>query len=82
MKLYKFETKTCNPCKTVSMILNNLNIPFQTIDIDDEENEELVRKYDIMSVPTLILLDDNGEVVEQIINLNHSEIEGLVKYFN
>lgn len=31
------------------------------IDADVAENEELLRKYDVMSIPTLVLLDSDGK---------------------
>jgi thioredoxin-related protein len=43
------------------------NIEFKDIDIeDDEEGETLVQKYQIRSVPTTLLLDENNEVIYKV----------------
>lgn len=82
MKLLKFETSTCVPCKIVSNILKSLEIPHEIYNIELEENVDLVNKYSVMSVPTLILLDDNGDVVDQIIGNQTQQIEDLKQHFS
>ena len=64
IKLLDFYAKWCGPCRMMSPIIEELSeertFEIQKIDID--KNEELVREFGIMSVPTLILLKDNREV--------------------
>lgn len=52
MKILKFFSKTCGPCKVLSKNLREANIDVEEIDI--QENQELAIKYNIRSVPTLI----------------------------
>ncbi len=54
----------CNPCKMLSPIIEELssslpNIVFYKVDVDS--NEEISEKYNIMSIPTLLLFE-NGEL--------------------
>lgn len=64
MKLLKFFGEWCGPCKTQNSIIKNLgdrvNIEIEEIDID--EKFDLVKSWKVTSVPTMILVDENGEV--------------------
>jgi thioredoxin 1 len=64
MKLLKFYGEWCGPCKTQSSIIRNLgervNIEIEEVDID--EKFDLVKSWKVTSVPTMILVDENGEV--------------------
>ena len=53
-----FVTSTCSNCKMVEEILKEKDISF--IEIDANENQDLVNKYNIMSAPTLIV-NNNGK---------------------
>lgn len=37
------------------------------VDADKPENEELLRQYDVRSIPTLVLLSDQGDVLGKMI---------------
>ena len=62
--IYYFTADWCNPCKKVKPIVEEMNresvIKFQMIDVDSEE--ELVKRFDVRSVPTFILIQDGAEV--------------------
>jgi len=59
-----FTADWCDPCKKVKPIVQEINkdsiIKFQLIDVDLEM--ELVKKFEIRSVPTFILLKDSKEI--------------------
>lgn len=60
-KILKFYSKTCGPCKVMSKNLEGLDgVEITEVDIADEANQELVDKYGIRTVPTIIVYDDNG----------------------
>ena len=63
---YYFTADWCGPCKKVRPIVEQINqdsiIKFQLVDVDSEL--ELVRAFEIKSVPTFILIKD-GEVVNR-----------------
>lgn len=60
-----FTADWCNPCKKVKPIVEELNressdVKFQVIDADAET--ELVKKFEVRSVPTFIVLDGGVEI--------------------
>jgi len=62
--VFYFTADWCYPCKKVRPIVEEINrdsiIKFQLIDVDLEM--ELVKKFEIRSVPTFILLKDGKEI--------------------
>lgn len=71
-KIIKVSTSWCQPCKQLAPIFEELknseeykNIEFKSVDAD-EDDEMLCEKYSVRSVPTLILLDENGEQLRKI----------------
>lgn len=62
LKLLRFTSSTCQPCKILAKNLEeaDLKMPIETIDID--VHGELVLDYGIRSVPTLIMIDELVEV--------------------
>lgn len=70
-KILKFYSPTCGPCKIVSKNLEQINnVEIEDIDVIDSENEELILKYNIRSVPTIIVLGEDNEV--------QAEFKGIV----
>jgi thioredoxin 1 len=63
MKLLKFSASWCGPCKMLTKVMESVDFPYEVVTIDIEDNEELILKYGIKGVPTLVLLDDKEEVV-------------------
>lgn len=67
--VYYFTADWCQPCKKTRPIVEELNrdqleTGFQIIDVDT--NSELVKHFNIKSVPTFILFD-NGIEIKRII---------------
>jgi len=65
--LVDFYATWCGPCKMMHPVLESIassrdNIQIAKVDVDKEE--ELAKKYGVMSIPTLILFK-NGQVVSQ-----------------
>lgn len=64
MKLLKFYGEWCGPCKTQNSIIKNLGdkvtVPIEEIDIDDKF--DMVKSWRVTSVPTMILINEDGEV--------------------
>ena len=77
MKLLKFYATWCEPCKGLSQVINGakdkITVPIEEVNI--EENMDLAMKYGIRSVPTLILVDEDGAVVKKNVGvLNESQL--------
>ena len=54
MAILKFQSKTCNPCKQLSKVLEELNVETKVVDIATDEGKTLVDQYGIRAVPTLV----------------------------
>ena len=85
MKLLQFKASWCNPCKqqTKEFEENPVDVDLEAIDVDDD-NEDLATKYKVMSIPTMILLSDNEEILNRWTGLTKSNtinefIVGLTK---
>lgn len=68
MNAFYFTADWCNPCKKVRPIVEDINrestdIKFQIIDADS--NIELLKKFEVKSIPTFILLD-GSDIVNRI----------------
>lgn len=54
----------CMPCKMLAPIVEKVvednNLKLAKVDVDD--NEELIKKFGIMSVPTLLIFKDGKQV--------------------
>ena len=79
--LIDFYADWCGPCKMQSPIVDQIaeeraDIKVGKVNVDD--NPELAEKYEIMSIPTLLVIK-NGAVAKQFVGLtSKSEIEEVL----
>ena len=71
----------CGPCKMLSPVLDEISEEITTtkffkIDVDD--NEDVAREYNVMSIPT-VLVFENSNLVNTIVGLKGKEY--LVEQF-
>ena len=61
-RILRFTASWCQPCKSMAMMLEEINadVPVEVIDID--VHSEIAMEYGIRSVPTLVMKDGNIEV--------------------
>ena len=80
MNILKFFGSWCNPCKALSKNLEDAGIEHKSIDVD--ENKELTEKYNVMSVPTIVVLDEDDNEVGRFIGSRTKEqlLKELKKY--
>ena len=74
MKVIKFYSPCCGHCKVVAMEFkkNPINVPIEDINIVD--NPEIAEKYNVISLPTILLINDKDEVVETWHGIVKSEV--------
>lgn len=65
MKVLKIYSKTCGPCKVLENNLQLAGIPHENIDVQSIEGEDVVSKYKVTTVPTLIIVDDEVNAVKR-----------------
>lgn len=83
--LLDFWASWCGPCKMVSPIVdevaNELEEKAKVGKINVDEEQELAQAFSIMSIPTLIVIN-NGKLVKQLVGVRSKQeikemIEGL-----
>ena len=80
--LVDFYATWCGPCKMMAPILEATSgevkdIKFTGLDIDD--NEDIAIKYNVMSIPTLILFVDGKEIKRSVSLISHDELIDFLK---
>ena len=80
--LVDFYADWCGPCQMLSPMVEeiakeNSNIKVAKINVD--QNEELAVRYEVASIPTLVVIRNGNEIKRSIGVIQKSEIENLVK---
>ena len=73
--LVDFYATWCPPCKMLAPILEEVQDILEDVEIvkiDVDENEEISRRFKIMSIPNLILFKD-GQMVESEVGLKDQQ---------
>jgi len=73
--LKDFYADWCGPCKTQDPILEDLQedwegVTFEKIDVD--ESEDVANEYQVRSIPTIVVENDDG-VVERFVGVTQRE---------
>jgi thiol-disulfide isomerase/thioredoxin len=67
MKILKFYTPTCMPCKAIGKLLERVEVPVE--EINALEDIAAVDKYNVCTTPTLIFLNEKDEEVGRTIGM-------------
>ena len=73
MKILKVYADWCGPCKELSKRLDQLNIECENINIDSLDGEGITTKYNVRSIPTLLILDDEGNLLRRQTGLHSND---------
>lgn len=84
IKILKFESDSCPQCKALSATLERITKEYKTdmksIDIEEDNNQDLIRKYNIRSIPTLIFLNEDKEYNRLVGNQPYATINKIINY--
>ena len=79
--LVDFYATWCGPCRMLSPILDEIveeeNIKLVKVDVD--KNEDIARRYGIMSIPTIILFKNGEEVNKNVGFIGKEELIEFIK---
>ena len=78
--LVDFFATWCGPCQMLAPVLEQLDkeINIKILKIDVDELSDLARIYRVMSIPTLVILE-NGKMVKR--EMGYMPLEALKKLF-
>lgn len=73
MEIIRFHAEWCGPCKAMQPIVDKVfsddkysSFTFKDIDVDDDD-DDLTSKFKIRNVPTILVINDNDEVVDKMV---------------
>ncbi|MEC3881805.1 class Ib ribonucleoside-diphosphate reductase assembly flavoprotein NrdI [Parapedobacter sp. 10938] len=64
LRIIKFQTESCVTCSTVAKALDSHGIPYR--DINPFDHPDMAAKYRVRSVPTVVALDGEQEVLRMV----------------
>ncbi len=77
--LVDFYAEWCGPCKMLAPVLESVESKVKVIKVNTDEFDELSREYGVMSIPTLVLLEDGKEVKRNIGFIDKESLENFLK---
>ena len=77
IKVLKFGAEWCGPCRVLDPIIDGLkekyeDIIFESINVDDSENNEISQEYGIRSIPAVFILKD-GKTVDKFVGFKDED---------
>lgn len=76
LKIVKFGTPTCGPCKLQETFLDNFakeGFDVEIEKVDASEDMDKAEEFGVSTVPTLIVFDENGTEVKRFIGLTQTK---------
>lgn len=77
MKILKFYSDTCGPCKVLTKTLES--VKDQITEVDVFEDTELTMLHGVRKVPATIFLDDNDKEFARLVGTYDLETFELIK---
>ena len=76
VQLVEFWATWCGPCKMIAPVLEELAADYEgkadILKLDVDENPSTAAKYEVMSIPTLIVFKD-GQPVDKVVGFQPKE---------
>ena len=80
--LVDFYADWCGPCKMLSPVVDsvaNENADIKIVKVNVDNAQDLAIKYQVMSIPTLVVIKNGQEINRSVGVVSKSEIEEMVK---
>jgi len=74
-KILRFTASWCQPCKMLAKNLEtaNIELPIEVIDIDEDQKKAI--EYQVRSVPTLVMVENDTEVKRNVGVISTKQLE-------
>ncbi|ELZ75216.1 thioredoxin [Haloferax larsenii] len=75
VRLLDFYADWCGPCKTQDPILDDLEADYEEVSfekVDVDEKQDVANEYQVRSLPTLIVENDDG-IVDRFVGVTQRE---------
>lgn len=79
-KIIKFETNNCAPCKMVGMVLDQKNVEYEIVQV--EESLDYAESMSVHQVPVVMVLNESGEELERVEGFNPPLLETLIDKYS
>ena len=80
--LIDFYAEWCGPCKMMAPIIEKVaenNEDVKVVKINVDEAQDIAMKYQVMSIPTLVVIKDGKEAKRSVGLIGQDDIENLIK---
>jgi thioredoxin 1 len=75
VRLTDFYADWCGPCKTQDPILEDLEADYEDVEfakVDVDEEQDVANQYQVRSLPTLVIENDDG-IVDRFVGVTQRE---------
>lgn len=81
--LLDFSATWCGPCKMIAPLVHDLNMEYKGkvnfIYVDIDEDPEKAGRFEIQAVPTFVLIDVDGNIVNRIEGADSESLKSALK---
>ena len=82
-KILKISAAWCGPCRQLKKELEGWDGDVPILEFDADENEKLCNDFNIRSIPTIIILDENdNEIGRKVGMITKSELQNYINTLN
>ena len=77
--LVDFFATWCGPCRMLGPVLEKAESDIKVVKVDTDKFEDLAREYGVMTIPTLVLIENGKEVKRNIGFIDKGTLEAFIK---
>lgn len=77
--LVDFYADWCGPCKMLGPVLEKVSDEIRVLKVNVDENQDLARKYGVMSIPCVILFDKGSEIKRNVGFVPEGKLREFIK---